>query len=162
MNKRTINTLLIIIIFIILGSFSFFMYYNYSEGKKSKKENNSVNELDNNESNETPLEQVETTIETKKEEDNKKETSKQEKSIIQSDNDTSNDQYLVATGYAGASNNAYYTKNKVLYHLTISSKEIEKIAEGVEKIESDLDTIIVHRGKDFKLIINDSYLTFVD
>lgn len=82
------------------------------------------------------------------------------------DNNTNSDkkydQYLVANGYSGASDNVYYTKDNVLYHLVLSTEKITKIAEGVLKIENAKGTIIVHRGDNFKVFEEDNYLTYVD
>ena len=72
------------------------------------------------------------------------------------------DQYIVASGYAGASDNVYYTRNKVLYHLVISTDKTTKLAEGVEKIESDLDGMRAYKSKDFKIFEEDEYVTYID
>ena len=72
------------------------------------------------------------------------------------------DQYITANGYAGAADNVYYTRNKTLYHLIISTDQTIKLAEGVEKIESDLDGMRAYKGKNFKLIKEDEYVTYVD
>ena len=89
-------------------------------------------------------------------------TGKEEDTKNKSSDNKDYDQYLVASGYSGANDNVYYTKDGVLYHLTISTKEITKIAEGVLKIENSKGTIEVYKGKSFKLYKNDDYLTFVD
>ena len=72
------------------------------------------------------------------------------------------DQYITASGYAGASDNVYYTRNNTLYHLTLSTNTSEVIAEGVKKIEEDIDTILVYKGDNFKEIKTDNYLTYID
>ena len=72
------------------------------------------------------------------------------------------DQYLVANGYAGASDNVYYTRNKVLYHFIISSEKTIRLAEGVEKIENDLDGLNAYKSKGFKLIEEDDYVNYID
>ena len=72
------------------------------------------------------------------------------------------DQYITASGYAGASDNVYYTRNNTLYHLTLSTNTSEVIAEGVSKIEEDIDTILVYKNSDFKQVKEDNYLTYID
>lgn len=72
------------------------------------------------------------------------------------------DQYLTANGYAGAADNVYYTRNGVLYHFVISTEETTKLAEGVKKIENDLDCMRAYKDKDFKLIKEDEYVIYVD
>ena len=72
------------------------------------------------------------------------------------------DQYITANGYAGASDNVYYTRNGALYHLRISTNQTTKLAEGVKKIESDLDGMIAYKGNGFKLIAEDEYVTYLD
>ena len=72
------------------------------------------------------------------------------------------DQYIVANGYAGASDNVYYTRDNTLYHLKLSTNTSTVIAEGVEKIEEDIDTILVYKGSKFKQKVEDDYLTYVD
>ena len=93
----------------------------------------------------------------------------QESTIIENQNsDESNqielkyDEYVIANGYTGASDNAYYTRNNTLYHLIISKNETIKIAEGVKKIEDDIDTVLVYKGKNFKIIKEDDYVTYID
>lgn len=72
------------------------------------------------------------------------------------------DQYITASGYAGAADNVYYTRNRVLYHFVISTEQTTRLAEGVDKIEEDLDSIRAIKGKDFKLIYEDDYVVYVD
>ncbi len=72
------------------------------------------------------------------------------------------DQYVVANGFAGASDNVYYTRNKILYHLVISTNITTKLAEGVEKIEDDIDTVLVYKGENFKIIKEDNYVTYME
>ena len=72
------------------------------------------------------------------------------------------DQYLVASGYSGASDNVYYTKDGDLYHLNLSTSKTIKVAEGVLKIESGKGTIIVHKDKNFKILEEDSYLNYAN
>ena len=72
------------------------------------------------------------------------------------------DGYITASGYAGASDNVYYTKNGVLYHEKLSTKEKTKLAEGVKKIELDIETLIAYKGKNFKIIKEDNYVTYKD
>lgn len=78
------------------------------------------------------------------------------------DKDKGYDQYFVANGYSGASDNVYYTKDGVLYHLVISTEEIIKVAEGVSKIEKGKGTIEVYKGTNFKILKEDNYLTYID
>lgn len=72
------------------------------------------------------------------------------------------DQYIIANGYTGASDNVYYTRNGVLYHLQISTEQTIKLAEGVRKIESDLDGMRAYKGDNFKIKNEDEYVTYVD
>lgn len=72
------------------------------------------------------------------------------------------DQYVEANGYAGASDNVYYTRNKVLYHLVLSSNKTTRLAEGVEKIESDLDCLKAYKGENFRIVEEDEYVIYVD
>ena len=171
MSKELKKNLVIIVFFIFFGGFLLLLYYNNNEENKIKKTEKDVNEINNGSltnENINDIEGNETKETTTTVGDNsKEEVNKQKNSITNNESnttatDSNNDQYIVATGYAGASNNAYYTKNGVLYHLTISTNKVEKIAEGVKKIEFDLDTILVYKGNDFKIFIEDSYLTFID
>lgn len=72
------------------------------------------------------------------------------------------DQYITANGYAGAADNVYYTRNGILYHLVVSTEETTKLAEGVKKIENDLDGMRAYKDKNFKLIKEDEYVEYVD
>lgn len=72
------------------------------------------------------------------------------------------DQYVTANGYAGASDNVYYTRNGVLYHLVLSTNQTTRLAEGVDKIENDLDSLTAYKGKNFKIIEEDEYVNYVD
>lgn len=72
------------------------------------------------------------------------------------------DDYVVASGYAGAGDNVYYTRNHNLYHLRLSTNESIKIAEGVKKLEESIDTVKAYKDNNFKLINEDDYVTFVD
>ena len=72
------------------------------------------------------------------------------------------DQYFVANGFSGASDNVYYTKSGVLYHLVLSTNEVIKVAKGVSKIENDVGTIMVYKGNGFEIFEEDNYLTYVD
>ena len=72
------------------------------------------------------------------------------------------DKYVEANGYAGASDNVYYTRNKVLYNLVLSSNQTTRLAEGVDKIESGLDCLKAYKGKNFRLIEEDEYVIYID
>ena len=72
------------------------------------------------------------------------------------------DQYVEANGYAGASDNVYYTRNKVLYHLVLSTNQTTRLAEGVDKIESDLDCLKAYKGENFKIVEEDEYVIYID
>lgn len=72
------------------------------------------------------------------------------------------DEYVVANGYIGASDNVYYTRNHILYHLIVSTNKTTKIAENVKKIESDKDTLLVYKDDNFKIINEDDYVTYID
>ena len=71
------------------------------------------------------------------------------------------DQYVTANGYAGASDNVYYTRNGVLYHLVLSTNKTTRLAEGVDKIENDLDFMKAYKGKGFKIIEEDEYVKYI-
>ena len=70
------------------------------------------------------------------------------------------DDYVVASGYAGASDNVYYTRNNVLYHLRLSTNETTRIAEGVKKIEESMDSLYVYKGNGFRIITEDDYIKY--
>ncbi len=72
------------------------------------------------------------------------------------------DQYVVASGYAGAADNVYYTRNNILYHLKLSTNETIRIAEGVKKIEEDIDSLKVYKGDSFRIITEDNYINYVE
>ena len=78
------------------------------------------------------------------------------------DVDLKYDQYVTANGYAGASDNVYYTRNGVLYHLILSTDKTIRLAEGVEKIENDIDSLKAYKGKNFKIIEEDDYVNYID
>ena len=78
------------------------------------------------------------------------------------DIDLKYDQYVTANGYAGASDNVYYTRNGVLYHLILSTDKTIRLAEGVDKIENDIDGLKAYKGKDFKIIEEDEYVNYLD
>ena len=46
--------------------------------------------------------------------------------------------------------------------MILSTNKKIKVAEGVDKMENDLGTIIVYKGKNFKIYVEDNYLTYVD
>ena len=141
--------LAIILIIFLIGILGVCIYYaiNLNENKKEEKE---VIELENTPKKDEPYKN-ETTL-------NDNFGSEEEGKEI----DLKYDQYITASGYAGASNNVYYTRNGVLYHLIISTNQTIKLAEGVEKIESDLDGMMAYKGKNFKLIKEDEYVTYID
>ncbi|MBQ2639511.1 MAG: hypothetical protein IJF92_01975 [Bacilli bacterium] len=72
------------------------------------------------------------------------------------------DQYVTANGYMGASDNVYYTRNGSLYHLIVSTNKTTKLAEGVGKIENSMETVIVHKSNNFKIIEEDNYVTYTN
>ena len=62
----------------------------------------------------------------------------------------------------GASDNVYYTRNGSLYHLIVSTNKTTKLAEGVGKIENSMETVIVHKSNNFKIIEEDNYVTYTN
>ena len=72
------------------------------------------------------------------------------------------DDYIIASGYAGAGDNAYYIKDNNLYHVRISTNERTKIAEGVKKIEADVESLKAYKGKNFKIVTEDEYVDYVE
>ena len=141
------KTLIVILLLVVLG-LSAYSIYNANNQTEEKNESPSTNEEIPKE--EEPYEN-ETTI-------NSNFTSGDEdKEVI-----LRYDQYITASGYAGASDNVYYTRNGSLYHLTVSSGDTIKLAEGIDKIESDLDCMRAYKGSDFKLIEEDDYVIYVD
>ena len=72
------------------------------------------------------------------------------------------DDYIIANGYAGAGDNAYYIKNNNLYHVRVSTNERTKLAEGIKKIEEEIDYIKAYKGKNFKIVSEDGYIEYVD
>ena len=144
--KKKLANIFIILLIAILGVCIYYAL-NLNENKKEEKQ---VIELENTPKKDEPYEN-ETTL------NDNFGTQEEEKEI-----DLKYDQYITASGYAGASNNVYYTRNGVLYHLIISTNQTIKLAEGVEKIESDLDGMIAYKGKKFKLLKEDEYVTYID
>ena len=137
MKKRYFIISLLIICIIVLIIF----LYNKKVTVKAEKENNNI------------INQTNKNNEPKENEPYK------EKEIIENDKtdkkeeiELKYDQYVIANGFMGASDNAYYTRNNTLYHLIISTNETIKLAEGVEKIEDDRDTLLVYKDKNFKII----------
>lgn len=69
---------------------------------------------------------------------------------------------LIARGWAGASNNIVGLKDGNLYYYNKESKEIKKIATGIQKIyyeTEDSEEITAQKGNDAKII--DEKLTFI-
>ena len=92
----------------------------------------------------------------------KKKTIKSEVTDEKKEIELKYDQYVVANGFIGASDNAYFTRNNVLYHLVISTDTVTKLAVGIKKIENDKDSLNAYKDKDFKIINEDEYVTYVD
>ena len=143
-----------VIIAILLIGGGFFLSMNNNKVEKSKKETPKEEEKQETKDDKTVTSTNTARIKTGGDDD----------SQVTSDNskNESNDQYIIANGYAGASDNAYYTKNGVLYHERLSTNEKTKIAEGVKKIESDIGGLIAYKGQGFKIISEDSYVTYKD
>ena len=139
---------LLLIIFVIVFSF----YYYSNNHKKVETDNNNNNnntkEVDERPSDNEPYTESKTI---------KSEVADDAKEI-----ELKYDEYVVANGYIGASDNAYFTRNNVLYHLVISSDTVSKIAEGVKKIEDEKDTLFAYKGENFKIIKEDEYITYID
>ena len=152
--KKTIATILAIILTIIAG---FAIYYVISLQEKPEESGKIIDKTknENKVNDEAPKEdepyENETTLVDKY-------GSSEEKEEVE----LKYDQYIIASGYAGASDNVYYTRNGVLYHMNISTEQTTKLAEGVKSIESDLDGMKAYKGKNFKIIKEDNYITYVD
>ena len=131
------------ILVIAVGVYVIIFFINYNKSDTTQNNPNEVNEKEN-----------------KNTEEEKKETNEEEPET--KPDDKKYDQYLVASGFAGASDHAYYTKNNNLYHLIISKNQATLIAKGVDKIESDIGSILVYKGNDFKIVEEDEFLTYVD
>ena len=143
--KKKFAIILIIILVVLLGVC---IYYALNLKEKPKEEEEVV-EIEN-----TP----------KKSEPYKNETTLKDNYSTEEEKEVElkYDQYITANGYSGAADNVYYTRNGVLYHLIISTNQTIKLAEGVIKIESDLDGMMAYKGKNFKLIKEDEYVTYID
>ena len=150
---------ILVVVLVVIAGFSIYYALNLKENNLKNKEN---------------LEKEETS---KKEEKIKEENMpkedepyENETTLINKYGDTEEkkevdlkyDQFITANGYAGAADNVYYTRNGVLYHFIISTEETTKLAEGVKKIENDLDCMRAYKDKDFKLIKEDEYVEYVD
>ena len=150
---KKVFALILIIIAFIAGLYTYKYYFNDKEKQTTKSQEEKqviediIDEIDT---------KYDTDTQTKTEETKEKESENKEKT------GTEYDQYFVANGFAGASDNVYYTKDNVLYHLILSTNKKIKVAEGVDKMENDLGTIIVYKGKNFKIYVEDNYLTYVD
>ena len=151
MKKRELT---FIVLLIFLTAIVVFVSLNSTVVKDETSENNS--EIIDSKEKEQLVEDITSDINEEYDSDELEDTKKEEK------NNKEYDEYLVASGYSGASDNVYYTKDGVLYHLVLSTKEIVKIAEGVSKIEKDKETILVYKGNSFKILKDDNYLTYVD
>ena len=144
MKKK--NAIILIIILIILLGVCVYCALNLKETPREEEE---VIELEN---------------EPKKDEPYKNETTLKDNYSTEEEKEVElkYDQYITANGYSGAADNVYYTRNGVLYHLIISTNQTIKLAEGVIKIENDLDGMMAYKGKNFKLIKEDEYVTYID
>lgn len=148
--KKFFVTILIILLIGVAG-FSIYYALNLKEDPVKTEEERKEEEKKENTPKENEPYENETTIIDKYGSDDK------EKEI-----DLKYDQYITANGYAGAADNVYYTRNGVLYHLVVSTEETTKLAEGIKKIENDLDGMRAYKDKDFKLIKEDEYVEYVD
>lgn len=148
---KKVFALILIVIAFIVGLYTYKYYFKDKEEQTTKSQEEKQ-----------VIEDIIDEIDTKYDKDVSDTKDKQEDTKEQKKEETEYDQYFVANGYSGASDNVYYTKNNVLYHLILSTNKKIKVAEGVEKLENDLGTIIVYKGKNFKILVEDNYLTYVD
>ena len=72
------------------------------------------------------------------------------------------EEMVIGEGYAGASNNAYYIKDGVLYHMTLDNFEEEVLAENVENMVSEGGEITVTKKDGFKLVKEHPVITYID
>ena len=140
--------LIIISICLIMFIFGISIINNQSKDKLQNKKSNNISQVDNKPKENEPYKES-TIIENEN-------TDEKEKIELKYD------QYIIANGFMGASDNVYYTRNNSLYHLIISTNETIKLAEGIEKIEDDKDTLIAYKGKNFKIINEDNYVIYTD
>ena len=152
MKKNRVFLIVLLIIIVALCSFLVFKKLDSNKKKTTVDEtNNIVNEVIDDV--DIKYEKEDTTPVEKEEKKENEEIKKEDKEY---------DQYFVANGFSGASDNVYYTKNKTLYHLILSTNQRIKVAEGVDKIENNLGTILVYKGTNFKILEEDNYLTYVE
>ena len=147
MRNKNIIIVILLIIIVILGSALIYFFMN--NPTSDNKDN--INKEATTTKNDPP----------KKNEPYENETTLESGFTDESEEiDLKYDQYVTANGFAGASDIVYYTRNNVLYRLILSSQETIRLAEGVEKIEEDIDNLNAYKGKDFRLIEEDSYVTY--
>ena len=153
MNKKYLIGIIIIAIIVFVGIEVF---------RKVEKDNtnNEISEPANNTTGNT-INNSENTIENGKTEEQKPSNEVEE---IQSGEELLEkaETTLIARGWAGASNNIVGLKDGNLYYYNKESKEIKKIATGIQKIyyeTEDSEEITAQKGNDAKII--DEKLTFI-
>lgn len=159
--KKTKVILVILLVFLIILLVFLFLKDKVFSNEVSQSEKDIIN----SEEKEQLIEDITSDInenDNSNSNDNNINDSDDEKTNDNQKTDKKYDQYFVANGYSGASDNVYYTKDGNLYHLVLSTNKITKIAEGVTKIEDSRGTILVYKGNSFKILKDDNYLTYVD
>ena len=142
--KKFVITIIILLIIGVVG-FSTYYYLNSKNEEPTKEEKTTKNTLP------------------KEDEPYKNETKVKSNFVEDSEEvELKYDQYVTANGYSGASDNIYYTRNGVLYHLVLSTEKTTRLAEGVDRIESDLDCLRAYKGNNFKIIQEDEYVIYED
>ena len=145
------NRYFVIAFFIVLVVIIFMIYSKLDMNNNISNNKNQINEYTENDNLKNNID------------DEKQDAPEIQNDAIKENIDEKNcSQYLIASGYAGASNNAYCLKSNNLYHIKISTNEITLLAKGINKIENDIGTILVYKGKNIKIISEDNYLTYID
>ena len=157
-NLKYLVCIVIICILVLIG-FEFFKKDDSNKNTSNTKVENTLsnqtkNEVQTNTSsdkdNSTSTQNTNTTNTTSNsssDSDNKTQEASREEILNEPDKE------LEATGWAGASNNVIILKNNILYHYDKSSKELTKIASGVNDLyyENDLSEMMtVEKNSNFE------------
>lgn len=159
MKKKYLIGIIIIAIIVFVG-IEAFRKVEKDNTNEINTTNNEISEPANNTTDNT-INNSENTIENGKTEEQKPSNEVEE---IQSGDELLEkaEATLIARGWAGASNNIVGLKDGNLYYYNKESKEIKKIATGIQKIyyeTEDSEEITAQKGNDAKII--DEKLTFI-
>lgn len=159
MKKKYLIGIIIIAIIVFVG-IEVFRKVEKDNTNEINTTNNEISEPANNTTGNT-INNSENTIENGKTEEQKPSNEVEE---IQSGEELLEkaETTLIARGWAGASNNIVGLKDGNLYYYNKESKEIKKIATGIQKIyyeTEDSEEITAQKGNDAKII--DEKLTFI-